>query len=52
LPNQGIGTSRNLGIEKAKCELIAFLDADGYYLPDCFQKNIAIASTGNLTGEV
>ncbi|AWM12627.1 glycosyltransferase family 2 protein [Flavobacterium sp. NRK F10] len=32
--NQGVGTARNFGIEKATSELIAFLDADDYWLPD------------------
>lgn len=36
--NRGAGASRNLGIEKAKCEFIAFLDADDWYLPNRFHK--------------
>ena len=32
----GAGASRNLGLEKAKEELVAFLDADDYYLPHRF----------------
>jgi glycosyltransferase involved in cell wall biosynthesis len=37
--NHGAGASRNLGIEKATGEFIAFLDADDYYLPlKLFQK--------------
>lgn len=34
--NHGAGASRNLGIEKATGEFIAFLDADDYYLPNRF----------------
>ncbi|BAP29239.1 capsular polysaccharide biosynthesis protein CpsI [Chryseobacterium sp. StRB126] len=34
--NHGAGPSRNLGIEKATGELIAFLDADDYFLPNRF----------------
>jgi len=36
--NHGAGESRNLGIRKAGCEYIAFLDADDYYLDNCFSK--------------
>ncbi len=35
--NHGAGASRNLGIEKATGEFIAFLDADDYYLPNRFE---------------
>lgn len=34
--NHGAGASRNLGIEKAIGNFIAFLDADDYYLPNRF----------------
>ncbi len=34
--NKGAGASRNLGIEKASQDFIAFLDADDYYLPNRF----------------
>jgi glycosyltransferase involved in cell wall biosynthesis len=34
--NRGAGASRNLGIQKASCEWIAFLDADDWYLPNRF----------------
>ena len=37
--NHGAGASRNLGIKKATCEYIAFLDADDYYLPHRFEKD-------------
>jgi glycosyltransferase involved in cell wall biosynthesis len=36
--NRGAGATRNLGIEMASCQWIAFLDADDYYLPDRFVK--------------
>lgn len=34
--NHGAGATRNLGLEKASQEFIAFLDADDYYLPNRF----------------
>lgn len=37
--NRGAGASRNLGIENASCEYIAFLDADDWYLPHRFEKD-------------
>lgn len=35
--NRGAGPSRNLGIEKATQDYVAFLDADDFYLPDRFR---------------
>lgn len=34
--NLGAGASRNLGIRSSSASLLAFLDADDYYLPDRF----------------
>lgn len=34
--NHGAGATRNLGLEKAQCEFIAFLDSDDHYLPNRF----------------
>lgn len=35
--NRGPGATRNLGLEKACCPFVAFLDADDWYLPGYFQ---------------
>ena len=35
--NHGAGATRNLGLEKATGDFIAFLDADDYYLPNRFE---------------
>ena len=40
--NKGRSKSRNLGIDKATGEFIAFLDADDYYLEDRFMNDIKI----------
>lgn len=45
LKNHGAGASRNLGIKKAKGNYIAFLDADDYYLPGRFKRDLDILST-------
>ncbi len=49
--NHGAGASRNLGIKKAKCELIAFLDADDYFLSNRFRKDVEILqNNSNVDG--
>ena len=40
--NKGRGASRNLGIVKAQCSYIAFLDADDFYLRNRFLKDIEV----------
>ncbi|KAF2081895.1 glycosyltransferase family 2 protein [Flavobacterium sharifuzzamanii] len=36
--NQGVSIARNLGIEKSKGRLIAFMDADDFWFPDHLQE--------------
>jgi glycosyltransferase involved in cell wall biosynthesis len=43
--NLGAGASRNLGIIKAQCDYIAFLDSDDFYLPGRFNKEKEIFSS-------
>lgn len=40
--NRGAGASRNLGIQHSRCDCVAFLDADDYYLPNRFAHAQAI----------
>lgn len=40
--NKGRSASRNLGIQKATGNLIAFLDADDYFLPNRFKNDIKV----------
>lgn len=55
--NRGPGASRNLGISSAKCEFVAFLDADDWYLPQrfetaktCFEADATIDGVYDATG--
>lgn len=48
--NHGAGATRNLGLEKATQEFIAFLDADDYYLPNRFEAEKEIFRNEKIEG--
>lgn len=48
--NHGAGASRNLGLEKATQEFVAFLDADDYYLPNRFEAENEIFKNEKVKG--
>ena len=48
--NHGAGAARNLGIEKATSNFIAFLDADDYYLPNRFDSEKEIFKDSKIDG--
>lgn len=48
--NHGAGASRNLGLEKASQEFIAFLDADDYYLPNRFDAEKKLFGNPKIEG--
>ena len=48
--NHGAGASRNLGLEKATGDFIAFLDADDYYLPNRFEAEKELFKNPDVEG--
>ncbi|MBB4806613.1 glycosyltransferase involved in cell wall biosynthesis [Chryseobacterium defluvii] len=48
--NHGAGATRNLGLEKAQSEFIAFLDSDDYYLPNRFEAEKEIFKDPKIDG--
>lgn len=48
--NHGAGASRNLGLKKANCEFISFLDADDYYLPNRFEAEKEVFKNEKIEG--
>ena len=50
--NKGLSTSRNLGINNAKGEYIAFLDSDDIWLPQNLKRQIEIATSNPDAGMV
>jgi glycosyltransferase involved in cell wall biosynthesis len=48
--NHGAGATRNLGLEKAGCEFISFLDADDHYLPNRFDAEREIFKDQKIKG--
>ena len=48
--NHGAGASRNLALEKATGEYIAFLDGDDYYLPNRFDREKKLFENPDVEG--
>lgn len=48
--NHGAGASRNLALEKATTEFIAFLDADDHYLPNRFEAENELFKNEKIEG--
>ena len=45
--NEGQGIARNYGLKKARGKYIHFLDSDDYVMPDCYEKMLSLAESGD-----
>src|SRR5215469_13559635 len=41
-PNGGVASARNFGMDKAACELVAFLDADDLWAPTKLSRQVEV----------
>lgn len=51
-PNKGVATARNRGVQESKGELIAFLDADDFWLPGKIEQQVEQFKTKSELGLV